>query len=208
VPYIIRPKLVPRSVALAAVGLLGFAAPALASGGASTPPLETVPCEAQPFSQPFLLDNDLSDYVLVPGESPDEFDGTGWTLSAGAKIVQSTLADGSTGSVLELPSGAQAVSPTFCITSAYPTARTMIKDVKGSEGVSFNVSYEGTASWTAPHNTGQVHGASPTQWVASSKVNMQPENQSGWQRVKLTLIGKGSSSLFEIYDLYVDPYRR
>ena len=211
-PYIIRPKLMPRSVAVAGAVLLGSAVPAQAggspaSGTAASPPVETVPCEVQPFTQPFLNLNDKSNYVLVPGESPNDFEGVGWNLSGGARIVQSALADGSTGRVLELPSGGEAVSPTFCVTTEYPTARTLISDVVGSEGVSFNVSYEGTASWNTPKNTGQVHG-SGSQWTASAKVNMQPEGIAGWQRVKLTLIGKGKSSVFRVYNLYIDPYRR
>jgi hypothetical protein len=35
------------------------------------------------------------------------FTGTGWTLSGGAKVVSATLADGTTGTVLDLPSGAR-----------------------------------------------------------------------------------------------------
>jgi hypothetical protein len=52
-----------------------------------------------------------------------------------------------------------------------------------------------------------VHG-NGTAWTVSDKVNMQPGNLAGWQRVKLTLVGNGNTSLFEVYNLYVDPYRR
>ena len=118
--------------------------------------------------------------------------------------MTTTLANGSTGTVLDLPSGAKAVSPTMCVTSDYPTARTMVKDVVGSEGVFFYVSYEGTNTWDSPRNTGQVHGNN-TAWTLSGKVNVQPSGTPGWQPVRFTLIGGGKTSRFQIYDLYVDP---
>ena len=210
-PYIIRPKLLPRSVAVAGALLLGTASPALAGGsssGGSTPPIETVPCEVQPFSQPFLFVKDSNNYVLVPGESPGDFEGTGWTLSGGARVVDSRLADGSTGGVLELPGGSQAVSPTFCVTNAYPTARAMMQSVVGAQGIYFYVSYEGTASWTSPKNTGSIKGASAA-FVPTGSVNMQPPNSASWQRVRVTLVPGGNSlSLYRLYNLYIDPYRR
>ena len=212
-PYIIRPKLLPRSVVVAGALLLSTASPALAgksssSSASSEPPVETVPCELQPFSQPFLFVKDSHDYIPVPGEAPDDFEGTGWTLSGGARVVDTTLADGSTGGVLELPGGSHAVSPTFCVTNAYPTARAMMQSVVGAQGIFFYVSYEGTASWTSPKNTGSIKGASAA-FVPTGSVNMQPPNSTSWQRVRVTLVPGGNSlSLYRLYNLYIDPYRR
>jgi hypothetical protein len=140
----------------------------------------------------------------MPGESVDSFDGSGWTLSGGAKIVTTTLANGRTTSVLDLPSGSKAVSPVMCVTSAFPTARTMVRDVVGSEGVFFYVSYEGTNTWATPKNTGQVHGTG-TAWTLSAPVNLQPNNVTGWQPVRFTLMPGGKTSDFQIYNFYVDP---
>ena len=81
----------------------------------------------------------------------------------------------------------------------------MVKDVVGSEGVFFSVSYQGTNTWDFPRNTGQVHG-SGTAWTLSGKVNVQPSNVPGWQPVRFTLIAGGKTSRFQIYDLYVDPH--
>ena len=99
------------------------------------------------------------------------------------------------------------VSPNFCITQEYPKARAIVRNVVGSEGVSFYVSYLGTSSWETPKNTGQVHG-SGTAWTPVTPVNMQPYGVEGWQVVKLTLVPGGTKSDFQLYNLYIDPYVR
>jgi hypothetical protein len=191
-----------RALALGAV-MAGLAAGT--AGAATTTPVDTSTCTNPLLSQPFLASGDSNQYTLVPGQSPDNFDGTGWTLSGGARLVTTTLGDGRTGSVLELPSGSKAVSPTVCVTSAYPTARTMVRNMVGSEGVYFYVSYQGTSTWSTPKNTGQVHGTG-TGWTVSNVVNLQPSTASGWQPVRFTLIPGGSTSRFQVYNLYVDPH--
>jgi hypothetical protein len=126
------------------------AAFAAAPAQAAVSPVDTSICSNPVLSQPFVSAGDFNWYMLMPGETPGNFDGSGWTLSGGAKIVTTTIADGSTASVLDLPSGSRAVSPTICVTSAYPTARAMVRDVVGSEGIFFYVSYEGTSTWKTP----------------------------------------------------------
>jgi hypothetical protein len=187
----------PLGLAILAVAVCAVPAPAVAS-------VDTSMCLNPLFSQPFLSTGDSNQYMLMPGESSDNFDGGGWELSGGARITPATLPDGATGSVLDLPSGAKAVSPIICVTSSYPTARTMVRDVKGSEGVFFYVSYEGTPTWNTPKNTGQVHGNN-TSWSLATPVNMQPFNLTGWQPLQITLIPGGKTSDFQIYNLYVDP---
>jgi hypothetical protein len=197
-----------RSAGLALLfGSLVAALSAAAPAHAATTSLDTSMCSNPLLSQPFLAWGDHNWYTLMPGESADNFDGAGWQLSGGAKIVTTTLADGTTGSVLDLPSGSKAVSPIICVTSSYPTARTMVRDVKGSEGVFFYVSYEGTSTWDTPKNTGQVHGNN-TAWTLATPVNLQPYNVSGWQPMRITLIPGGTTSDFQIYKLYVDPRMR
>jgi hypothetical protein len=80
----------------------------------------------------------------------------------------------------------------------------MVRDVVGSEGVFFYVSYMGTNTWNVPKNTGQVHG-SGTAWTLSDPVNMQPNNLAGWQPVRITLIPGGKTSDFQVYNLDIDP---
>jgi hypothetical protein len=181
-----------------------MAVPAQA-GAATTTTVDTSACSTSQLTQPFLSWNDSNLYELMAGETADSFNGNGWTLSGGAKIVTTTLADGRTGGVLDLPSGSKAVSPTICVQSNYPIARTMVRDVKGSEGVFVYFSYKGTSTWTNPQNTGQVHSNKGTAWDLSDSINLQPNNGSGWQILKLTLVPGGTGSEFQIYNLYVDP---
>jgi hypothetical protein len=197
------------SITRRAVGLgLLIATASVASAPAATvttPSLDTSWCATPLLSQPFASFHDENWYALMPGEKSEGFSGTGWQLSGGAQVITATLADGSVGQVLNLPSGAEAVSPPMCVSSDYPTARTMVRDVKGSEGVFFYVGYEGTNTWANPRNTGQVHGQQ-TAWSLSDPVNVQPSNTLGWQPVRFTLEAGGKTSDFQIYDFYVDPH--
>jgi hypothetical protein len=212
-----RSRILNLSGVLAAVVLGVAASPALAAGppppAPPAPPapaasgvtsVDTSACTSPVLSQSFLSARDNNWYTLVPGESPDSFDGSGWTLSGGASVVTTSLQDGSQGSVLDLPSGASALSPAICVTSDYPVARTIVRNVVGAEGVQFYVSYEGTNTWLNPRNTGQVHGQQ-SNWTLSDPVNLQPTVAAGWQIVRFKFVAGGQHSDFQIYDFYVDP---
>ena len=123
---------------------------------ASTSPVDTSGCSAPQLSQPLLSVGDSNWYTMTPGETVDNFDGSGWTLTGGAQIKTTTLADGHTGSVLDLPSGSKAVSPTMCVNTGYQTVRTDVRNVVGAEGVQFYVSYAGHqhVERSAEHGTG------------------------------------------------------
>jgi hypothetical protein len=176
--------------------------------GASTPAyattVDTSMCTNPTLTQAFLPRGDQHSYAPIPGETASSFEGTGWTLAGGARIISTTLHDGTTSTVLDLPSGSKAVSPEVCVTSDYPTARGWVRDVKGSEGVFFYVSYAGTSTWTTPKNTGQIHG-SGTSWGLVTPVNLQPYNVAGWQPMKITLIPGGTTSEFQVSGLELDP---
>ena len=130
--------------------------------------------------------------------------GTGWKLSGGASIKTTTVAEGGSDTVLDLPSGSQAVSPTICVDSTYPTARTEVRNVIGGRACSSSVSYAGTKTWSVPKATGQVHGQQ-TSWTLSDAVNLQPSNTPGWQLVRFTFVPAGKGSDFQIYNFLVDP---
>jgi hypothetical protein len=189
--------------ALIAVCAAGAAAAALAPV-ASASVYDTSTCANPQESQEFLSWKDQNWYTPIPGQSSAGFDGDGWTLTGGAQIITTTLPDGTTGQVLDLPSGSKAVAPISCITSSFPTFRTFVRDVHGSEGVFFYVSYAGASSWSNPKNTGQFHGAG-TAWSLSGGVNLQPTNQTGWQPVQITFIPGGKTSDFQVYDAELDP---
>jgi hypothetical protein len=166
--------------------------------------VDTSACSPAQLSQAFQSIRDNNWYTLAPGQTDDNFNGNGWTLNDGAQLTSSPLADGATGSVLDLPSGASAVSPPMCVSSDYPTARTMVRDIVGSEGVHISVSYAGTKTADKPQNVGQVHGTQ-SDWTASNPFNVHPGNVPGWQLVQFTLTAGGKSSNFQIYNFWVDP---
>ncbi len=186
------------------IGALVAGIVALPAGSAQAATSSASTCVAPLLSQPFLPFGDHNAYELAPGGDFGDGTATGWQLSGGAKLVQTTRAGGAAGYVLDVPSGSKAVSPVMCVTSRYPTARLWVRDVVGSEGVFFYVSYAGTSTWTTPKNTGQVHSQANL-WTLSNPVNVQPSNVSGWQQVRFTFIPGGQHSDFEIYDFYVDP---
>ena len=64
----------------------------------------------------------------------------------------------------------------------YPTARVYVKDVEGAEGVFFYVSNEGTKTWGAAKNSGQIHGGAGP-WAPTSALNLQAESMGGRGRV-------------------------
>ena len=186
------------TIGLAAVAAALGASPARAAitiAGAT--PLSA--CAAQAMSQPFAGLRDTHFYTLAPG---GDFSSAGdWQLSGGASVVDDNARDGG---VLDLPSKAQATSPVMCITSDYPTARLHVRNLKGSEGVFFYVSYLQNGTWTTPKNTGQFHGAQ-TSWTLSNPMNVQPLNTSGWQQVRFTFVAGGTTSHFQVDDFWVDP---
>ncbi len=207
-----RPLFVVRTISLAAVAAVLTVGLSIAVSPAEAAPpswnVDTSMCSNPMLSQPFMSWKDSNEYALVPGQSPDNFSGQGWQLSGGASIVTTTLADGTTASVLDMPSGSVAVSPLTCVASDYPTARAMERDVKGGQGVSFLVSYEDTNSWEKPRGTGNMHGGQ-SGWTAANPVNLQPlKSEPGWEPMRIVLVAGGKTSEFQIYDLYVDPHMR
>jgi hypothetical protein len=160
---------------------------------------------SQLLSQPFASIGDSHWYTLAPGGDYDA--AAGWQLSGGAALVTTTQQDGTTGGALDLPSKATAVSPVMCITSDYPTSRMWVRNIKGSEGVFFYVSYYVNGKWTNPKNTGQFHG-DHSAWTLSNPMNVQPSSVSGWQPVRFTFIAGGSTSRFQVNDFWVDPRLR
>ena len=181
----------------------------LSAGSAQASTTVSTTCTAPALSQPFLSYLDGNGYSAAPGESYDNFSGTGWTLSGGAKISTTTLADGTTGSVLTLPFGSKAVSPgTVCVNNTYPYMRTMFQQAGGGS-VTFAMSYLQTnGTWKAPQNFGPVQSTS-TAWGLTSQVKLPSGPYSGWNYAQITVTGGGkSSSSSSIYNLYLDPRLR
>jgi hypothetical protein len=178
----------------------------MAAGAAQAAPVKTSAC-SQPdysFTQPFSSFKDTNWYTLAPGQSVDSFDGTGWTLSGGAQLVSTTLADGSVGTVLDLPAGATAVSPPMCVSAAYPAARAVVRDLAGPPSVHLFVAYTNTPSWDKPADTGHIPGK--PQWSNSPPLQLHPGALYGWQQEVFTLTNNVKGSEAQVYDFYVDPH--
>jgi hypothetical protein len=157
------------------------------------------------MTQPFSYVKDFNAYTLAPGGAFDSAVGAGWELKNGAAVVETTQADGTVGGVLDLPSKSQATSPVLCITSDYPTARLYVRNLAGSEGVFFYVSYWRNGVWTAAKNTGQFHGSGNSLWTLSNPMNVQPSGVAGWQQVRFTFVAGGNTRRFQADNFWVDP---
>ncbi len=164
-------------------------------------------CSNPVLTQPFASIGDQNYYMLAPGESVDSFNGTGWMLFGGANIQSQTLADGSTGNVLDLPSGSVAISPLTCVNVTYVAMRAMVSDVSGANGVNYRVSYLGTGA----SDNGWLGGASQGGGFApSNQVQLNPPGSGNWVMARFFFIAPSSNQNgdFQLYDFYVDPYSR
>jgi len=194
-----------RSITRRAAGL-GVLIASVAGGSAqAAAPTGVSACSAPSYSftQPFASAKDSNWYTLAPGQDVNSFNGAGWTLTGGAKLVTTTLADGTTGQVLDLPAGGAAVSPPMCVSAAYPTAKAVVRDVAGPPSVHLYVSYTNTKSWAKPTAAGVIAGN--TQWGNSQPLQLHPGNLYGWQEETFTLTGGNTGTDAQVYNFWVDP---
>jgi hypothetical protein len=181
------------SAAILAAALSAIAAaPAAAFGPA---------CSTPTMTQAYSAWGDSSWYTLAPGQTAGDFNGDGWILLGGARIVTTQLDDGTTGHVLDLPAGSRAISPLFCVDPTYRTVRAMTRSVNGPAGASLFFTY----AWgrTAANS---VSGDSD--WNPTRSLDLYPSSTGGWQLAKFkfsTGLGRGD---LQVYNLYVDPYSR
>jgi hypothetical protein len=165
-------------------------------------------CSVPTLTQPFTGLGDLAYYTPAPGQSPPDFTGEGWLLSGGASVQPTTMADGTTGQVLDLHGGSFAISPPMCVDLTYPTARMMALNVTGPGGVHAFVSYAGPTGWGKPRDGGIAHGRGGN-WALSDPIHLQPSHAPGWQLVRFGLAPDGGPNTeYQIYNFYVDPYAK
>jgi hypothetical protein len=193
------------TIARRAFGLAVLAATAVGGTAQAATPTGVSACSdpAYSFTQPFASAKDSNWYTLAPGQDVNSFNGTGWTLAGGAKLVTTTLADGTTGQVLDLPAGSTAVSPPMCVSAAYPTAKAQVRDVTGPPSVHLYVSYTNTNSAVNPTSAGVIAGN--TQWGNSQPLQLHPGNLFGWQQETFTLTGGNKGTDAQVYNFWVDP---
>ncbi len=181
------------SAAILAAALSAIAAaPAAAFGPA---------CSTPTMTQAYSAWGDSSWYTLTPGQTAGDFNGDGWILLGGARIVSTQLDDGTTGHVLDLPAGSRAISPLFCVDPTYRTARAMTRSVNGPAGASLFFTY----GW-GHTSANSVSGDSD--WNPTRSLDLDPSPTGGWQLARFRFInGLGGGDL-QVYNLYVDPYSR
>jgi hypothetical protein len=179
-----------------AVLALVITAPAAASAstGVTLAATTQIACPSQQFAQPFLAWGDRHWYTLLPGESADNFDGTGWRLYGNAWFGSAKLQDGNVGQVLDLAFQGEAVSPVTCVNSAYPQARTMVSNLSGWSGVAVLVSFFENGSWTCPVPTGQVTNPAGG-WAPSVPVLIHAQALTAQTPMRFYLLGTGQKSL-------------
>jgi hypothetical protein len=175
--------------------------------GASAAPSasHTSACTAPALAQVYSWAQDFNWYEALPGADWDNFSTAGWTLSGGAKFVTATLADGRKGTMLYMPGGSKAITPSVCVTNSYPVARTEVRNESGSAGVRISVAYMGANTWGASKPSGKVTGVNGG-WTLPVPFKIHPSKVSGWQLGRFTLVAKGNRSAgYDISNLYVDP---
>ncbi len=186
---------------------LGAAIAAFAVLPAQAASAATSSCQIPVLSLPFVLLGDHNGYALPSGESADNFGGAGWTLSGGAHIVKTKLADGTTGNVLDLPPGARAVSPPTCVATLFPSERMMTRYVGGGSNSS-------TSLTLGPVNLGLLGVVSvpifgSQGWTLSAPITLPlPGLLSGLTQVDFTFTSSAKVGDLQVYNLYVDPRMR
>jgi hypothetical protein len=140
---------------------MGAMVPAVASA-------DSVSCPSQvQLSQPFQSFGDSNQYVLLSGQDPDKFDATGWNLKAGTKVVPAIVQNGTMGSVLDLTSKGQAISPVICVNASYPDFRTMVANLAGLQGVDVQVQMYQNGAWQIPLEMGMDKSGTGASFSAS-----------------------------------------
>jgi len=187
-----------RRSLFAAAAVTAAAAAIILPAVASAYPAPTDACPAPQLTQPFAKDSNW--YELAPGQSVDAFSGDGWTLTGGAQIVTTTLADGSVGQVLDLPAGATATSPVFCIATDFPTAKSIVRSVSGPPGLTFSVTYP-----DHPEKAKIANVPSNTTWAPSTPLKLNPAKSTQWQQAQVSFATNNKGGEYQVYNIYIDP---
>jgi hypothetical protein len=174
---------------------VGIAQPATAATA-------TTLCPVPSLSQPFAGDSRW--YTLAPGESADNFTGTGWILTGGAKIVTTKLPDGGTGSVLDLPAGSTATSPAMCVDNTYPLARmdTRTLGKAPDNSTKFYTQLVGSSALSG----GMPVLGNPT-WSVSPPDNVAGSGTAA-EQVQFKFVAGSHAADLQVVNLYIDPSMR
>ena len=121
-------------------------------------------------------------------------------------MVDTALASGSTGYVVELPPGASATSPATCaptLTTLLPLGRMDAQQAGGSPSAdagSMYVSLAGSSVLGVPLPIVGSQG-----WTITSPVSLLPLGLLGSENVDFTVTSNLKVGNLEVYNLWVDP---
>jgi hypothetical protein len=211
------------TLAVATTALLCTAAPALADDGYTTESLAPSWTAASsdscsdPDTAPLLSsfgDDDL--YAPAPGGTFEGGAG-GWQLDGGASV---TPADGGLNvfgvsrNALDLPVGASAVSPTFCVDERYPHFRFSYAQVSSDEDadVRVEVIYPGLEKDNVrkAKDLKAKHGRG---WQLSDRIKLEPTRglkRRGWRllAVRIEVRDGKPGTAVRVDDVVIDPKAR
>jgi hypothetical protein len=204
-PYVMDwpPK---RVLAVALVGLAMLIAAPVASADSGS-------CPVPPSSPVFSQFGDGASYALVPGGN---FEGStaGWTLN-GASVVSGNepwyVGDSSDSQSLNIPAGGEAVSPSFCVTNAFPNWRLF---ALANPNQWWHSGLRVSIQWTDENgNSGQVPvtylpSDSFGQWEPTRSLLLGALLQDGTTMQARLVFDAGSGGSWNIDDVYVDPYAK
>jgi hypothetical protein len=197
-PYIIRPRGIRSIVATLGALLLVGAAPAVASAE----------CPHSAASTKLAKFGDNALYTLLSGSAQAE--APGWSLD-NAEVVSDSGPEGEESNPLVIRPYGRAVSPSFCVTSAYPSFRFFAKQLNDESNGSLNVSLRWTSGWGFQHsvNVGSVEAGSS--WTLSPSLKLATalplRGESSELKVRIEFQPSGNST-WAIDDVYIDPYSR
>jgi hypothetical protein len=165
-------------------------------------PVSLSTCNSNNLSQVFQPWVDPSNYELAPG-GDFERGSAPWTLSGGARLVRGGEPFAVTGTLgstaLSLPAGATAVSPSTCVTAAYPDLRFFIA---GSGTVQVSVIYGNTV---IPAGTVPAGGDWAPGPIAVTGSAVAGAENGGTAQVSIALTALSGNPLID--DVYIDPWR-
>ncbi|MDO9355532.1 MAG: hypothetical protein Q7T55_17655 [Solirubrobacteraceae bacterium] len=189
------------------------------------PAAATTGCTPLPTKQAFSKWGDTAEYYPAPGGSFETGTTTGWKLTTGAKIVSGneTLGVTSGSKALQLPVGATATSPEFCVDETQPSFRFASKVSSLDGGYAAIVLYRDTegkikqAQFTSSALGTYYNKA--TDWnpsAVSPLATKIPLLSGGGKMATVQLMFVGTTKAYGIFvgakatidSVMVDPYRR
>jgi hypothetical protein len=196
------------------LGVLALVATALAVGltafssAAHAATYQPSNCSYLNVAKVFSPWGDNNYYELAPDGGFEE-GGVGWTLSGGAKLVQTNedrfLHGAADHTAVLIPYGASATSPPICVDETTPSFRVMTRNI-GEKGAKLRV----TINYVIAGGTKvQQTDAPPADkgWAPTPPLQLQTDGEA--ERVaRITFTSYERKAEYLVDDLYVDPFAR